>query len=139
MDWGQGRYEHVAAQLLPAAKVVVDTAAIEEGERVVDVGCGTGNAALLAAERGASVTGIDPAQRLLDVASAQASKGGLDARFERGEAASLPVPDGGAEVVLSVFGVIFASDPKAAADEMARVLAPVGRMLLAAWIPGGAI
>ncbi|HSD23114.1 MAG TPA: class I SAM-dependent methyltransferase [Solirubrobacterales bacterium] len=139
MEWGQGRYEYVAAQLLPTAEVMVDTAAIEEGERVVDVGCGTGNAALLAAERGARVTGIDPAQRLLDVAAAQAAERGLDARFELGEAASIPLPDDSADVVLSVFAAIFAPDPQAAAREMARVLAPGGRMLLSAWIPGGAV
>jgi SAM-dependent methyltransferase len=139
MEWGQGRYEYVAAQLLPAAEVVVDRAAPREGERVVDVGCGTGNAALLAAERGATVTGIDPAQRLLDVAAAQASERGLEATFEVGEAAAIPLPDAIADVVLSVFGAIFAPDPKAAVREMARVLAPEGRMLLAAWIPGGPI
>jgi ubiquinone/menaquinone biosynthesis C-methylase UbiE len=139
MEWGRGRYELVAAQLLPAAEVVVDRAAPREGERVVDVGCGTGNAALLAAERGATVTGIDPAQRLLGVAAAQASERGLDTRFEVGEAASIPLPDASADVVLSVFGAIFAPDPKAAAREMARVLAPEGRMLLAAWIPSGPI
>src|SRR5690349_14358449 len=49
MDWGLGRYESTAAQLAPAAQVVVDHAAVQAGERVVDVGCGTGNAALVAA------------------------------------------------------------------------------------------
>ena len=139
MEWGQGRYEYVAAQLLPAAEVVVDRAAIREDERVVDVGCGTGNAALLAAERGATVTAIDPAQRLLDVAATQASERGLDATFEVGEAAAIPLPDASGDVVISVFGAIFAPDPKAAAREMVRVLAPEGRMLLSAWIPGGPI
>jgi SAM-dependent methyltransferase len=139
MEWGQGRYERIAEQLFPAAEAVVEGAAISPGERVVDVGCGTGNAALLAAERGAKVTGIDPAQRLLDVAAAQAAERGLDARFEIGEAASIPLPDGSADVVLSVFGAIFAPDPKAAADEMVRVLSPAGRMLMAVWIPGGAV
>jgi SAM-dependent methyltransferase len=139
MEWGQGRYERIAAQLLPAAEVVVKRAAIDPAERVVDVGCGTGNAALLAAERGATVTGVDPAQRLLDVATEQASEHGLKADFVVGEAASIPLPDASADVVLSVFGAIFAPDPKAAADEMVRVLAPDGRMLLAAWIPDGAI
>jgi SAM-dependent methyltransferase len=139
MEWGQGCYERVAAQLLPAAEVVVKRAAIDPAERVVDVGCGTGNAALLAAERGARVTGVDPAQRLLDVAAAQASERGLDANFVVGEAASIPLPDASADIVLSVFGAIFAPDARAAADEMTRVLAPDGRMLLAAWIPEGAI
>src|SRR6266545_2220381 len=68
VDWSLGHYEHSASQLLPAAEVVVERAMPVAGERVVDVGCGTGNAALLAAARGARVTGVDPAGRLLEVA-----------------------------------------------------------------------
>jgi ubiquinone/menaquinone biosynthesis C-methylase UbiE len=139
MEWGQGRYEVVAEQLLPAAELVVERAAPLEGKSVVDVGCGTGNAALLAAEGGAKVTGIDPAQRLVDVAAAEAARRGLEADFVVGEAASIPLPDASMDVVLSVFGAIFAPDPAAAAAEMARVRAPKGRILLAAWIPQGAI
>ncbi|HET9121407.1 MAG TPA: class I SAM-dependent methyltransferase [Solirubrobacterales bacterium] len=139
MDWGQGQYELVAEQLLPAAVVVVDIADPLGDETVVDVGCGTGNGALTAAERGATVIGVDPAARLLEVASAAADERDLDAEFVLGEAESMPVSNAEADVVLSVFGVIFAADPKAAAAEMARVLAPHGRMLVAAWIPGGAV
>ena len=106
---------------------------------MVDVGCGTGNAALLAAERGARVTGIDPAPRLLEVARAAAAARGLDATFALGDAAALPLENREADVVLSVFGVIFASDPRAAAVEMARVCAPGGRIVLSAWIPSGAV
>jgi SAM-dependent methyltransferase len=138
-DWGVGHYEHTAAQLHPAARVVVDRAAPQPGERVVDVGCGTGNAALLAAERGARVLGVDPAARLLEVAAGDAAARGLDATFAPGEAAALPLGDGEADVVLSVFGVIFAPDPAAAAAEMARVAAAGGRIVLSAWIPGGAV
>jgi SAM-dependent methyltransferase len=139
MDWGDGRYERIAEQLLPAAEVVVDRAALREGERVVDVGCGTGNAALLAAERGATVTGVDPAQRLLDLAAATAAERGLDATFVLGEAADIPLEDDGVDVVLSVFGVIFAPDPEAAAAEIDRITAPAGRVLLVTWVPGGGI
>jgi SAM-dependent methyltransferase len=139
LDWGIGRYEQIAELVLPAARVVVDQAAPAEGERVVDVGCGSGNAALLAAERGARVTGIDPAKRLLEVARGLAAERGLDADFLEGEAAELPLADGEADVVLSVFGVIFAPDPTAAAAETARVTAPDGRIVLSAWIPEGAI
>jgi SAM-dependent methyltransferase len=139
LDWGIGRYEDTAAQLAPAARVVVERAAPAPGEHVVDVGCGTGNAALLAAERGARVTGVDPAARLLDVAREAAAARGLDARFLPGEAAALPLEDGEADVVLSVFGVIFAPDAQAAAAELARVTAPPGRILLSAWIPTGAV
>jgi SAM-dependent methyltransferase len=139
MDWSVGNYEHTAAQLLPAARLVVDRAAPAEGERVVDVGCGTGNAALLAAARGARVTGVDPAPRLLEVAREQAAAHGLDATFALGEAAALPLSDGDADVMLSVFGVIFAPNAAAAAAEMARVTAPAGRIVLSAWVPEGAI
>jgi SAM-dependent methyltransferase len=139
VDWGLGHYEHTAAQLLPAARAVVERARIAAGEHVVDVGCGTGNAALLAAERGARVIGIDPAARLIEVASEQAAAQRLDATFATGTAAQLPLADGAADAVLSVFGVIFAPDPEAAAAEMARITAPAGRIVISAWIPGGAI
>lgn len=139
MDWDAGSYEHTAAALHPAAAVVVDRAAPTAGERVVDVGCGTGNAALLAAARGARVTGVDPAPRLLEVARERARAAGLDAEFAGGEAAALPLGDGEADVVVSVFGVIFAADARAAAAELARVTAPGGRIVLSAWIPEGGI
>jgi ubiquinone/menaquinone biosynthesis C-methylase UbiE len=139
MDWGIGRYESTAAQLLPAARVVVDHAAPRPGEDVVDIGCGTGNAALLAAERGARVTAVDPTPRLLEVARADAAERGLDATFVAGEAAALPLADASADVVLSVFGVIFAPDAQAALAEMARITAPGGRILISAWIPVGAL
>lgn len=138
-DWSVGHYESIAPQLLPAARVVVDAAQLRTGERVLDIGCGTGNAALLAAEHGADVVGVDPAVRLLDVARARAAKEGTRATFERGDAAALPVADGSVDVVLSVFGVVFAPDPAAAAAEIARVVAPSGRVVLSAWMPGGAI
>ncbi len=139
MDWSVGEYERIAAQLLPAAEVAIDHARPTAAEHIVDVGCGTGNAALLAAERGARVTGIDPAQRLLDVAGAAAANQELDATFIRGEAARLPLADSSADAVVSVFGVIFASDAAAAAAEMARIAAPGGRIVVAAWMPGGAL
>jgi SAM-dependent methyltransferase len=136
-DWSLGRYERIAAQLLPAARAVVERAEVQAGERVVDVGTGSGNAALLAAERGAVVTGVDPALRLLEVARERTA--GLNADFAPGDAADLPLADGEADVVLSVFGVIFAPDVVAAARELTRVLAPGGRLVLSAWIPEGAM
>ena len=139
MDWGIGSYESLAPQLLPAARVVVESAGLRPEERVLDLGCGTGNAALLAAERGGEVTGVDPAPRLLQVAQAQAAREGKKVAFLPGEAASVPVADSAVDVVLSVFALIFAPDPGAAAAEMSRVLAPGGRIVLSAWLPEGAI
>lgn len=139
LDWGAGHYESTAAQILPAARAVVEAAAIGTGERVLDLGCGTGNAALLAAEHTGRVTGVDPAPRLLQVARARAASNGKKVDFLPGDAASLPAGDASVDVILSVFGVIFAPDPGAAAREMSRVLAPGGRIVLSAWIPAGAM
>jgi SAM-dependent methyltransferase len=139
VDWGLGHYERIALQLLPAAEVVVEIADPVAGETVVDIGCGTGNAALLAAERGARVIGVDPAERLLEVAATAAQDRDLDAEFVPGEAASMPVSNAEADAVISVFGVIFAPDPAAAAAEIDRVTGPNGRVVLAAWVPGGPI
>jgi SAM-dependent methyltransferase len=139
VDWGLGSYERIALQLLPAAETVVETADPLPGETLVDVGCGSGNAALLAAERGATVIGVDPSERLLEVAAASAEERDLDAEFVLGEAASMPIAGAEADVVVSVFGVIFAEDPTAAADEIARVTKPTARVVLAAWVPGGPI
>jgi SAM-dependent methyltransferase len=139
VDWSLGRYEETAAQLLPAAEIVVDRAEPRSGERVIDLGCGTGNAAMIAAAAGAHVTGVDPATRLLDVARRRAASKGLDIRFVPGEAESLPAGEASADVILSVFGLIFTGNPAAAAAEMTRVLTPGGRIVFSAWLPGGAI
>jgi ubiquinone/menaquinone biosynthesis C-methylase UbiE len=137
LDWGLGKFELIAPQLLPAAHAAVELADVRQGAHVVDVGCGSGNAALLAARPGVLVTGVDPAPRLLDVARGRATAQGLDIDFVAGDAAAIPLPDGSADVVMSVFGVIFAPDPAAAAAEMARITAPTGQIVLTAWLRGG--
>ncbi|MDQ4117034.1 MAG: class I SAM-dependent methyltransferase [Actinomycetota bacterium] len=124
--------------LLPAAHVLVAAAAVRAGERVLDLGSGTGNAALLAAAAGAHVTAVDPSPRLLDVARVAAQERGL-IRFEAGDAANLPSPPRSVDCLLSNFGLIFASEPPAAAGEIVRVLDAGGRAVFTAWLPGGAI
>lgn len=109
------------------------------GEHVLDLGCGTGTVALMAARAGAVTLAVDPADRLLEVARTQAADERLGIEFLPGEASSLPLPAGAVNAVLSNFGVIFSSDPVAAAKEMVRVLAPEGRIVFTAWLPGGAI
>ncbi|MFF1821007.1 class I SAM-dependent methyltransferase [Kribbella sp. NPDC058245] len=138
IDWGLGEYEWTGTDLAPAAQVLV-TAGQVDGLDVVDLGCGTGNVTLLAAERGARVTGVDPAARLREVTAARAATKGLSVTLVDGTAADIPLPDGSADVVLSNFGVIMAPDPQAAADEIARVTAPDGRVLFTAWPPNPAL
>lgn len=139
MDWGVGRYEGTARQLEPASAHVVRLAGPASGERLLDVGCGTGNAALLAARAGSEVVGVDPATRLLEVARERAAVADASVEFVAGSAESLPFPDGAFGLVVSVFGVIFATDPERAIWEMLRVVQPGGRVLFAAWLPTGAV
>lgn len=138
-DWGAGRYERIAEELAPAAERIVEMAAVQPGEEVLDLACGTGNAALLAAAAGARVVGLDAAERLLGVARERAVAAGADATFVAGDLQDLPFADGSFDAVVSVFGVIFAADPQRAFDEVVRVLRPGGRALLTAWVPAGPI
>jgi SAM-dependent methyltransferase len=139
MDWGLGHYEPLAAQLRPAAEIVADHLAPGPNEVVLDLGCGTGSAAMIAASRGARVAGVDPAPRLLETGRATAAAARLDADFILGNAADLPVPDGSVDAIVSVFGVTFAPDAMAAAAEIARVMKPGGRIALSAWLRQGAL
>lgn len=139
MDWGDGSYERTAAQLVGATEAALRRAALRPGERVLDLGCGTGNASLAAARLGAVVTAVDPAARLVSVAEARARAEGLALRGVVGAAEALPFDDGAFDAVLSVFAVIFADEPARAAAEVVRVLRPGGRAVITAWHPTGAV
>jgi SAM-dependent methyltransferase len=134
IDWGAGDYESTAADLLPAARELVAAAKIQPGEHVVDVGAGTGNVALVAADSGARVTAIEPAVRLREVLAETA--GDRDLTVVDGTAAALPLADASADVILSNFALIFAPDPPAAIAELVRVAKPTGRILITSWLPG---
>jgi SAM-dependent methyltransferase len=136
-DWGVGEYEVTARLLEPAADVAVAALDPRAGERIADLACGTGNAAIAAARAGASVLGVDTAQRLVDVAARRASEEGLDASFEVADAVSVPARDAAFDGAVSVFGVIFA-DPEAAAAELLRIVKPGGRIVLTTWTTDGA-
>jgi SAM-dependent methyltransferase len=134
--WSQGDYPSMAKRLNPAAELVVERAHITFGERVLDVACGTGNAALLAARHGADVAGVDIEPALLAIAGERAREVGVRVHWHRGEAEALDVADGEFDAVLSVFGAMYATDHEAAARELARACAPDGRVVLASWTPG---
>jgi SAM-dependent methyltransferase len=133
--WGAGEYALMAQALEPASARVIDAVDVSAGERVIDVATGTGNAALLAAARGAHVLGIDTEPALLALARQRATTS-LDVKWIEGDAEALPVADEYADVVVSVFGAMYAADHAAAAQELVRVLAPGGRIALTAWTPG---
>jgi ubiquinone/menaquinone biosynthesis C-methylase UbiE len=100
IDWGMGHYEHTAAELEPVAERVVSLATLRPGERVVDLATGTGNAALVAAGRGALVTGLDSAPRLIDVARGRAATARLDVSFVVGDIQALPFESRSFDVAL---------------------------------------
>jgi ubiquinone/menaquinone biosynthesis C-methylase UbiE len=135
VDWDRGTYEDTATELSPAAEHVVRLAHIEAGQAVLDLGTGTGNAALLAARAGADVTAVDPSQRLLDLARNRVGAG----EFHVGKAEALPFDDQSFDRVLSLFAVIFTDEPERAAQEIVRVLKPDGKALITAWEPTGAM
>lgn len=119
---------------IPAAKLV-KFAQVTQGQRVLDVGCGTGVVAVTAARRGAKVSGLDLSPELLQRARENAKTAGVDIDFTEGDAEALPYPDASFNIVLSQFGHIFAPRPAVAVREMLRVLKLGGRLVFSAWPP----
>ncbi|MDQ2623417.1 MAG: class I SAM-dependent methyltransferase [Actinomycetota bacterium] len=135
-DWGRGSYELTASQLVPVADQVIDSAEPVNGLRLLDIACGTGNASLIAARRGASVVGLDTSPRLLAVASERAAQEGLEIDWIEADMAELPFPEHSFDLVTSVFGTIF-GDPHQIAAEIGRVLYPSGRLAISSWVREG--
>lgn len=137
--WGLGDYDAMMRTegLYEVGGRLVRQLGVATNERVVDVACGTGNAAIPAAEAGARVTGVDLAPEMLQIARARSEEAGVTVDWVEGDAEDLPLPDGHADVVLSTFGCMFAPRHEVVADELARVLAPGGRLGLCAWTPDG--
>ncbi len=134
--WGAGDYPRMAVELESASVAAVASVPIRTGLRVLDVAAGTGNASLMAAKKGAVVTGVDIEPVLIEIAKERATRAGLDVRWLIGDCEELPVPDASVDVVFSIFGVMYASDHLAAACELDRVTAHGGRVVLASWQPG---
>ena len=110
---------------------------LRPGDRVLDIACGTGNVTLPLARRGAMVTGVDLAPNLLEQARARAAAEGLAIQFDEGDAEALPYPDSAFDVVVTMFGAMFAPRPELVAAEFGRVLKPGGLLAMANWTPAG--
>ena len=133
--WSSGGhgYEMIAQQCLPAIVHAVDRLDPKPGELVLDVGTGTGRAAREVLARGASATGVDIAEGMLNAARAQTARQGID--FRLGDAEALPFEDAVFDKAISTFGIMFSVEPHVAASELARVLRRDGRLAVAAWTP----
>jgi SAM-dependent methyltransferase len=135
--WGLGDYPSFAHLLDGAAKLTVERSGVSEGERVLDVATGTGNAALWAARAGARVTGLDLSPALLESARARGDTEGVEIDWVEGDAEDLPFADGEFDRVLSNFGAIFAPRHERTGAELLRVARPGGTVALTSWIPEG--
>jgi SAM-dependent methyltransferase len=135
--WGTGDFNEIARQIMPVSEDLSRALDPRPGQRVLDVACGSGNAALVTARRYCNVSGIDYVPALIERAKVRARAEGVDVDFRVGDAQEIPYPDGSADVVVSVFGVMFAPDQKKAAGELVRVCRPGGKIGLACWIPEG--
>jgi SAM-dependent methyltransferase len=137
--WMTGDYDVFSRFMEADAEVFFRGLGIEPGSRVLDVGCGAGQVALIAARAGADVTGCDIATNWLESARARADAEGLAITFEEGDAEALPYRDGQFDAVVSLVGAMFAPRPDRVAAELTRVCRPAGLIAMANWTPAGFI
>jgi SAM-dependent methyltransferase len=135
--WTTGDFGRIAKHSEPGAEEFIARLALQPGVRVLDVACGTGNLSIPAARAGALVTGVDIATNLLEQARSRAESEGLTIQFEEGDAENLPYRDAAFDVVVTMFGAMFAPRPERVAAELVRVCRPGGRIAMANWTPQG--
>jgi SAM-dependent methyltransferase len=138
--WAAGDYAAVAEAVTDAvAPVLVERVGVAAGQIVLDVATGTGNVALVAAERGAVTVGSDLTSELFDTARRRAADRGVEVSWVEGDAEDLPFPDAGFDRVFSAFGVQFAPRHAVCAAELTRVCRTGGTVVLANWTPEGQV
>lgn len=135
--WEAGDFSEVAKHIETTAEAFVGRLNIQPGMMVLDVACGSGNLAILAAQKGADVTGIDIADNLVEAAKQRAEKLGLDIKFEQGDAEAMPYADGEFDLVMTMYGAMFAPRPEVTASELVRVTKRGGTIAMANWTPTG--
>jgi ubiquinone/menaquinone biosynthesis C-methylase UbiE len=136
--WSEGDFAMVAGLVMMVSEELVEALQIVPGERVLDVACGSGNAALAAARRAwGNTVGADFVPALLERGRERAATERLEVEFVEGDAVALPFGDAEFDVVISVFGAMFAPEQEKAAAELLRVCKPGGRIGMANWVPDG--
>ena len=135
--WEKGDFTRIADTMRESGEALVQRLKITKGMKVLDLGCGDGTTALPAAKLGAEVLGVDIARNLVDAGNKRAAEAGLtNLRFQEGDATNLEqLPDKSFDLVISVFGAMFAPKPFDVAKEMVRVTRPGGGIVMGNWIP----
>ena len=137
--WGNGPYQRITETIVDIHDIVLERLAPQDGDRFLDLACGTGAVAERASAAGADVTGIDLAPALIETAQERAESLGLSIDYAVGDAENLDVPDASFDKLASTCGIMFAPDHEAVAGELARVTKPGGRIALANWTPTGGL
>lgn len=135
--WMAGDYDRFSRHMESGAREFYERLDIAPGGKLLDVGCGSGQLALMAAKDGLQVTGVDIAGNWVERARARAQAEGLSARFEEADAEALPFEDASFDVVASLIGAMFAPRPDLVAKELLRVCVPGGTVAMANWTPQG--
>lgn len=133
--WIAGDFGEVAKSIEQGAQEFVSRLELKPGTKILDVACGTGNLAIPAAKAGATVTGVDIAPNLIDGAIKRAKAEGIDAKFDVGDAEDLQYDDASFDVVMTMFGAMFAPRPDVTASELKRVCKSGGLITMANWTP----
>src|SRR5216117_3481297 len=135
--WQKGDFTRVADTMRESGEALMQRLGITKGMKVLDLGCGDGTTAMPAAKLGADVLGIDIARNLVEAGNKRAAEHGLiNLKFQEGDASNLEqLPDKAFDLVISIFGVMFAPKPFEVAKEMVRVTQSGGRIVMGNWIP----
>ena len=135
--WEKGDFTRIAQTMRESGEAFINKLGIIKGMKVLDLGCGDGTTALPAAKLGADMLGVDIAQNLVEAGNKRAQEEGLtNCRFQEGDASNLDeLNDHTFDLVVSIFGAMFAPKPFDVAKEMVRVTRPGGRIIMGNWIP----
>jgi ubiquinone/menaquinone biosynthesis C-methylase UbiE len=136
--WEKGDFTRIAHTMRESGEALVQGLGVKPGMDVLDLGCGDGTTAVPEAQLGANVLGVDIAENLVAAGNARATAAGLNnLRFQQGDASDLrDLADESFDLVVSIFGAMFAPNPFDVAKEMVRVTRGRGRIVMGNWIPG---
>lgn len=136
--WEKGDFTRLAETMRESGEALVRDVGVKPGLRVLDLGCGDGTTAIPAAQLGADVLGVDIARNLVEAGNRRAREAGLtNIRFQEGDASNLEGLEANSfDLIVSIFGAMFAPRPFDVAKEMVRVTKPGGRIVMGNWIPG---